>query len=54
MSGNEVDFKKRMVIPSCHNGTSKHSYVSFYNRETERELRKLDLSGDKLFNVSDR
>ena len=50
----EVDFKKRMVIPDCHNGASKHSYVSFYNRETEKELEKIDLNGDKLFNVSDR
>jgi len=36
----EVDFKKRMVIPDCHNGRSKHSYVSFYNEETEKWLRK--------------
>ena len=50
----DVDFKKRMVIPKCHDGASKHSYVSFYNKETEKALNKLDFSGDRLFNISDR
>ena len=50
----DVDFKKRMVIPSCHNGSSKHSYVSFYNWETDEALNRLDLDGDRLFNISDR
>ena len=43
-----------MVIPKCHNGASKHSYVSFYNQETEEALNRLDLTEDILFNVSDR
>ena len=54
MSVDEVDFKKRMVVPDCHNGASKHSYVSFYNGETGDALNKIDFEGDKLFNISDR
>jgi integrase len=54
LSVDEVDFKKRMVVPDCHNGASKHSYVSFFNQETEEAINRLDLGGDKLFNVSDR
>ena len=50
----EIDFNKRMVVPDCHNGSSKHSYVSFYNQETEEALNRLDLDEDMLFNVSDR
>jgi integrase len=54
LSVDEVDFKKRMVVPNCHNGSSKHSYVSFYNAETEEALRLIDLDTNKLFNISDR
>jgi integrase len=50
----EVDFKKRMVIPHCHNGRSKHSYVSFYNEETEDALEKVVNESGQLFDISDR
>jgi integrase len=50
----DVDFEKRMVVPHGHTGVNKRSYVSFYNREAEEALNKLELDGDKLFNVSDR
>ncbi|KXA97541.1 hypothetical protein AKJ39_03205 [candidate division MSBL1 archaeon SCGC-AAA259J03] len=32
-----INFEKRMVVPN-HDGNTKRSYVTFYNRETEREL----------------
>jgi integrase len=54
LSVDDVDFKKRMVIPACHNGASKHSYVSFFNGETEEALNKVDIYRDRLFKVSDR
>jgi len=50
----EVDLKKRMVVPNCHNGESKHSYISFYNRETEDALNKVSVNSDRLFKISDR
>ena len=50
----DIDFKKRMIVPNNHIGVTKSSYVSFFNWEAEEALNKLDLSGDKLFNVSDR
>jgi len=50
----EVDFKKRMVMPSCHNGKSKNSYVSFYNEETEHALEKVERKDERLFPISDR
>jgi integrase len=35
----EVDFDKRMIVPINHNGNStKNSWVSFYNHETEQVL----------------
>lgn len=43
-----------MIIPKCHNGSTKSSYVSFYNEETEKALSKLEFNGDRLFKVSDR
>jgi integrase len=54
LSVDEVDFKKRIVVPDCHNGTSKHSYVSFYNHETEEVLEKVVNESGKLFQISDR
>jgi integrase len=27
----DVDFEKRMIVPKCHAGVNKRSYVSFYN-----------------------
>jgi integrase len=49
-----IDFEKRMIIPSGHFGTTKNSYVSFYNRETERALNEIELKENRLFYVSDR
>jgi integrase len=51
---NDIDFEKRMIVPSNHIGITKCSYISFFNRESEEALNRLDLAGDKLFNVSDR
>jgi len=34
----DVDFSKRMIIPNCHEGETKHSYLSFFNEETEKAL----------------
>jgi integrase len=53
LSVGDVDFEKRMIVPNCHNGTTKNSYVSFYNRETEEALGKIGF-GEKLFSGSDR
>jgi integrase len=33
-----VDFTRRMVVPKCHSGETKRSWVSFYNRETQEIL----------------
>ncbi len=46
----EVDFKKRMVMPK-HEGSTKHSYISFYNGETEKAFETIDLDGDRLFKI---
>ncbi len=54
LSVEDIDFKKRMIIPNNHYGVTKSSYVSFFNGEAEEALNKLDRNGDKLFNVSDR
>ena len=51
---NDIDFEKRMIVPSNHTGVTKCSYISFFNNETEEALNRLDLGGYKLFNVSDR
>jgi len=50
----DIDFKKRMIIPNNHSGVTKCSYLSFFNRETEEALNRLDVDGKKLFNISDR
>jgi len=50
----DVDFEKRMVVPKCHGGSSKHSYVSFYNVEAEEALGKIEFGRDRLFEISDR
>lgn len=36
----DVDFSRRMLIPKCHKGSSKKSWISFYNEEAEEALRK--------------
>ena len=33
-----VDFQKRMLLPNCHLGETKQSFVSFYNEEGEKAL----------------
>lgn len=34
----DIDLANRMIIPKCHNGDTKKSFVSFYNAETETVL----------------
>ena len=50
----EVDAENRMVMPSCHSGRTKQSYVSFYNAEAERLLDQLEPKTEKLFPISDK
>jgi len=54
LTKDSINFEKRMIIPSGHSGVTKSSYVSFYNKETEHALNKIELGEDKLFKVSDR
>jgi len=54
LTKDSIDFEKRMLVPSGHSGVTKSSYVSFYNRETEKALKRIELGEDRLFNVSDR
>jgi len=54
LTRNDINLGKRMVIPSGHSGSTKHSYVSFYNEETENILNKVIGDNDKLFPISDR
>jgi len=35
-----IDRENRMFIPKSHNGSTKHSWISFYNDETEELLKK--------------
>jgi len=55
----DVDFEKRMLRPHSHKGASKHSWVSFYNREAEEALKvyRASLKGkaarsNRLFPIS--
>jgi integrase len=54
----DIDFENRMLMPKKAGNQSKHCWVSFYNLEAERELRKyLDSridKGSKLFRISKR
>ena len=54
LTKDSIDFVKRMIIPFGHSGVTKSSYASFYNKETEQALNKIELGADKLFKVSDR
>jgi integrase len=36
----DVEFEKRMITPSNHNGETKKPWVSFYNEEAETALRE--------------
>ncbi len=29
----EIDFNNRMIVPQSHNGSTKHSWISFFNTE---------------------
>ena len=49
-----IDFEKRMIVPSGHSGVTKNSYLSFYNKETEQALNKIELGEERLFIESDR
>ena len=43
-----VDFQKRILLPDCHVGETKQSFVSFYNEETEKALTEyLETGKDK-------
>ena len=35
----DIDFNTRMIIPNCHSGETKKSWLSFYNEETEKVLK---------------
>ncbi|MEM0058131.1 MAG: tyrosine-type recombinase/integrase [Candidatus Bathyarchaeia archaeon] len=55
----DVDFERRMLRPHSHKGASKHSWVSFYNREAEEALKvyRASLKGkaarsNRLFPIS--
>ena len=50
----DIDFKKRMVVPNCHLGFTKSSYLSFYNEEAETALSKIEVNNGRLFQISDR
>ena len=36
----DIDFKKRIIIPNSHNGETKKAWLSFFNNETEIILRQ--------------
>jgi len=36
----DVDFEKRMITPKAHSGETKKSWISFYNKETQKVLKK--------------
>lgn len=55
LKNSDIDFGKRMIIPDVHNGQTKHSWITFYNKETEQFLkqhRNKDGLNNKLFNIS--
>jgi len=54
----DVNFQKRMIIPNNHKGTTKKSWITFYNEETEKILNEYlperPQRGNKLFPISSR
>ena len=36
----DIDFDKRMIMPNADGGRTKHAYLTFYNEEAERYLKK--------------
>jgi site-specific recombinase XerD len=55
---NDLDFEKRMIIPSNTNSSAKRTWVTFYNVECEQYvqqyMRKRDVSNPTLFQFSHR
>jgi len=51
-----LDFKLRAIIPSKERNASKNTWVSFFNYEAERELKKYlrTYGGRKVFPISKR
>jgi len=53
----DVDFTKRMVVPKCHTGNTKRSWISFFNAEThevlEQFLKVRWKHSPKLFPISE-
>jgi integrase len=54
LAHDDIDPSIRLVTPKSHSGTTKHCYLSFYNRETERFLKNIHSDSEKLFDLSDR
>ena len=54
LSVKDIDFEKRLIIPNCHNGSTKNSYISFFNKEAEKALTTIQPKEGKLFQISDR
>jgi len=40
LSKGDVDWEKRMIVPKNHNGTTKRSWVAFFNQEAELALKE--------------
>ncbi len=34
----DVNFERQMLTPNCHEGATKHSYITFYNQEAKQIL----------------
>ena len=50
----DINFEQRMVVPNIHNGSTKHSWITFYNSEAETILNQYisNNGNDKIFNIS--
>jgi len=51
----DIDRELCCIVPNCHSGETKHSYLSFYNDEAEACLRQHEetrcIQGEKLFAI---
>jgi integrase len=56
LSGDDVDWEKRMIIPKNHTGGTKKSWVAFFNAEAEVALKEYLATrkddSQKLFRIS--
>ena len=56
LTRNDIDWERRMVIPSNHDGETKRSWVTFFNEEAELALKEYlatrDDDSPKLFRIS--